>query len=345
MAYTVSTIEKSDAYANRCMDALLEREGIRRDRNLDYSCGIFDDGELVATGSCFENTLRCFAVSGERRGENLINQLVSHLVERQYSRGFTHLFVYTKADSAVYFKSLGFYPVIEPGGRVTFLENRPGGFEHYCQALRRQSRPGRQAAVVMNANPFTLGHRHLVETAAKENDHVHVFVLSEDKSLFPADVRLELVRQGLAGISNVSIHESGEYIISSATFPSYFLKDDDDVARSHADLDAQVFCAIAERMGIGTRYLGQESPGTTTAIYNSVLLELLPRLGIECRVLPRLEANSAPIRAGSVRKAIQEGRMDRIKSCVPNSTWQYLCSEAAKPVIMKIREQSNVLHD
>ena len=41
------------------MDALLEREGIERDRYLTYSAGIYDDdGQMIATGSLFENTLR-----------------------------------------------------------------------------------------------------------------------------------------------------------------------------------------------------------------------------------------------------------------------------------------------
>ena len=66
----------------------LEQEGIRRDGNLDYTCGIFnDDWELAATGSCFGNTIRCLAVSGRHRGEGLLNQIVSHLVEVQLARG------------------------------------------------------------------------------------------------------------------------------------------------------------------------------------------------------------------------------------------------------------------
>ena len=57
--YTVSRILPTDKRAVRQMDALLEKEGIERDKNLDYSIGLFDDNyDLVATGSCFANTLR-----------------------------------------------------------------------------------------------------------------------------------------------------------------------------------------------------------------------------------------------------------------------------------------------
>ena len=86
--YTVSRILPTDKRAVRQMDALLEKEGIERDKNLDYSIGLFDDNyDLVATGSCFANTLRCMAVSSEHQGEGLMNQIISHLIEFQYSRG------------------------------------------------------------------------------------------------------------------------------------------------------------------------------------------------------------------------------------------------------------------
>ena len=66
--YTVSQIFPSDRRANCQMDELLSAEGIRRDANLDYSCGMYDDEmNMIATGSCFGNTLRCMAVSSEHQ--------------------------------------------------------------------------------------------------------------------------------------------------------------------------------------------------------------------------------------------------------------------------------------
>ena len=115
---------------------LLEQEGIRRDGNLDYTCGIFnDDWELAATGSCFGNTIRCLAVSGRHRGEGLLNQIVSHLVEVQLARGSAHLFLYTKPDSAQYLSDLGFYEIVRVPGSLVFMENRRGGFDRYCASL------------------------------------------------------------------------------------------------------------------------------------------------------------------------------------------------------------------
>ena len=102
----------------------------------------------------------------------------------------------------------------------------------------------------MNANPFTLGHQHLVECAAEEYDFVHVFVLSEDASLVPFSVRKMLVEKGISHLPNVICHESGPYMISSATFPSYFLKDEDAVIKAHVRLDIEVFSKIAEILSV-----------------------------------------------------------------------------------------------
>ena len=99
MAVSLSEISPRDTRTQAQMDALLEQEGIRRDRNLDYSCGVFDDGELIACGSSFHNTLRCLAVSSDHRGEGLMNQVVSHLMERQVNLGNSHVFLYTKVKN------------------------------------------------------------------------------------------------------------------------------------------------------------------------------------------------------------------------------------------------------
>ena len=78
------------------------------------------------------------------------------------------------------------------------MENRRDGFGRYLRDLEQTRRPGRSAALVMNANPFTLGHRYLAETAAAACDTLHLFLVSEDASLVPFSVRKELARGGPA---------------------------------------------------------------------------------------------------------------------------------------------------
>ena len=345
MSDTLTAISPDDTRAQRQVDALLEQEGIRRDGNLDYTCGLFDeDWRLAATGSCFQNTIRCLAVDRSRQGEGLLNQVVSHLMEVQAQRGNVHLFLYTKPQSAIFFGDLGFYEIARVEDSLVFMENRRQGFQDYCAALEQTRREGRSAAVVMNANPFTLGHLHLVEKAAAENDAVHLFVLSEEAGPIPFAVRRRLVREGTAHLPNIICHDSGPYIISGATFPSYFLKDEDTVIRAHAALDLAVFGKIAPCLSITSRYVGEERASHVTALYNREMARRLPELGIQCQIVPRLAHGGAPVSASTVRQAIHDGRLEDIRPLVPETTWRCFNSPEAGPVIAAIRNEPDVIH-
>ncbi len=327
------------------VDALLQQEGITRDGNLDYIAAMLDEeGNVIATGSCFGQTLRCFAVSTEHQGEGLLNQIISHLMEYQLSRGNSHLFLYTKVKTAKFFESLGFYEIARVEGTLVFMENRRSGFSGYLKNLEKTARPGLSAAIVMNANPFTLGHQYLVETAAAQCDTLHLFVLSEDASLVPFSVRKELVRLGTEHLKNVVLHDSGPYMISNATFPSYFLKDAAAVIQGHAKLDLAVFARIAQALGVTVRYVGEEPNSQVTGIYNSIMEQSLPKYGITCRVIPRKASEGKAISASTVRKALQAGDWETLKTLVPQTTLDYFTSPQAEPVLEVIRKADNVVH-
>ena len=343
----VTAISPGNRRAQAQMDALLAREGIARDRNLTYSAGIFtEDGEMIATGSLFENTLRCMAVDGAHRGEGLMADIVSHLVQVQLERGNTHLFLYTKCDSARYFAPLGFYEIARVDGRLVFMENRRDGFARYLRQLEAQagdlSVPG--AALVMNCNPFTNGHAFLLERAAAENGRVVLFVLSEDKSLVPFADRMAMVRATAAKYPHVTVVSSGSYMISSATFPSYFLKDDALVTRTHADLDATLFTRIAGALNLTRRYVGEEPFSAATAAYNEALAAILPAQGVELRVIPRREADGAPISASHVRTLIHDGHIGQIRPLVPETTYDYLTGPSGARAVARIMAAGDVVH-
>ena len=110
---TLSPIYPNDKLSNKRILQLLNAEGIKRDRNLDYTCAAYDsDYNIIGTGSCFGNTLRCLAVSHEHRGEGLTNKIISHLIQYQFERGNYHLFIYTKYTTYHLFKDLGFYEIV-----------------------------------------------------------------------------------------------------------------------------------------------------------------------------------------------------------------------------------------
>ena len=345
--YSISKVHPSDKRANSQIEKLLLAEGIRRDKNLDYTCAAYDDDyNIIATGSCFGNTLRCMAVSHDHQGEGLMNQIVSHLVQHEYERGVNHLFLYTKCNSAKFFGDLGFYEIVRIEDQVVFMENRRTGFSDYLADLAKTKKDGGKiAALVLNANPFTLGHLYLVEKAAGENDWLHVFIVSEDASLVPFSVRKRLVLEGTSHLHNLIYHDTGPYIISSATFPSYFQKDNEAVIESHANLDLAVFVKIAQALGITSRYVGEEPKSLVTGIYNRIMSERLPQHGIECVIVPRkTEESGQVISASNVRQAVKEGRLEEIRGLVPESTYRFFASPEADEVIKRIRGTENVIH-
>lgn len=346
MSSFVSQVFPSDRRALRQIDELLKQEGITRDKNLDYTCAIYDDDyRVIATGSCFGSTLRCFAVDHTHQGEGLLNTVVSHLMEVQAARGNMHLFLYTKPSTAKFFGDLGFFDIARVPDRLVFMENRRGGFAGYLDALKKTKKEdGVSAAVVMNANPFTLGHQYLAETAAARCDTLHLFVVSEDKSLVPAAVRKRLVEAGTAHLPNVLLHDCGPYMISSATFPSYFLKDEETVIESQARLDLAIFTRIAAALNLSARYVGEEPRSLVTGIYNRLMAEELPRAGIACHIIPRKEIQGQVISASSARLALQQNDMDAFRRMVPETTWAWFDSPEAAPVLEAIRREQSVIH-
>ena len=341
----ISEVRATDRRGLAEVDALLAREGIRRDRNLDYTCVMYDDDyHAIATGSCFGNTLRCFAVSSDHQGEGLLNEIVTHLMAVQAARGNFRLFLYTKPDAAKFFADLGFHEIARVEDTLVFMENRRDGFSEYLRKLSETRRPGNSAAVVMNANPFTLGHLYLVETASAACDTLHLFMVSEDASLVPYSVRARLIREGTAHLANVVPHESGPYIVSAATFPSYFLRDESAVIEGQAKLDLQVFVKIASALDIRTRYVGEEPTSQVTGLYNQIMKEALPKAGIACVEIPRKEYGGAAISASTVRQAIRRGDFDTLKALVPESTYRYFTSTEAAPIVERIRRASDVVH-
>ena len=343
--YTLSQVSPTDKTTLAEIDALLQKEGIRRDGNLDYICAMFDEeGDVIGTGSCFGNTLRCFAVSSTHQGEGLLNQIVTHLIEVQCARGNLHLFLYTKVKSAKFFGDLGFYEIARVEDTLVFMENRRDGFSSYLRRLEKTKTEGRSAALVMNANPFTLGHQYLVEKAAAACDTLHLFVVSEDASLVPFAVRKRLVTEGVKHLPNVILHDSGPYIISNATFPSYFLKDEAAVIDGHARLDLAVFTKIAKALNITARYVGEEPTSQVTGLYNKVMEEQLPKAGIDCIVVPRKEAGGRPISASTVRQCLQSGDWDTLETLLPQTSLDYFRSPEAAPILERIRKAGNVVH-
>ncbi|OOF57452.1 [citrate (pro-3S)-lyase] ligase [Rodentibacter myodis] len=351
MTYSIGSVALSNRATLTQIDGLLALEGIRRDPHLDYIAAMFDDDfNVVATGSCFGNTLRCLAVSKNHQGEGLMNQMITYLINIQMERGNTHLFLYTKCEAAKFFQDLGFREIVRIPHQIVFMENKRNGFEDYLNRLKSAVEISpvfekqKIAALVMNCNPFTLGHQYLVEKAAAENDLVHLFMVSEDSSLFPYEVRKKLIQAGTAHLPNVVLHDSGSYIISQATFPSYFQQNDDAVIKSNVEIDLHIFVRIAHALGIQRRYVGDEPFSHVTNLYNQAMQQKLPEYGVECCVIERKAKEGLAISASAVRQAIKADNWALVKQLVPQTTFDFLTSDEANPIIEKIKHTENVVH-
>jgi [citrate (pro-3S)-lyase] ligase len=187
---------------------------------------------------------------------------------------------------------------------------------------------GRTAgAVVLNANPFTLGHQWLVEQAAARVEVLLLLVVREDRSAFPFEVRRRLVEEGTRHLANVVVLDTGRYAVSALTFPAYFLGKGEPVADYQLELDLDLFGRrIAPALGVGRRFFGSEPGCATTRAYNAAMHRLLPRHGVEPVELARLEVGGAPISASTVRRALARGDVPTLRGLVPAPTLAYLLS-------------------
>ncbi len=301
-------------------EALLARTGLTPDQELDQTVMVWNDDELIATGSRKGSLLKCIAVDPDHRGEDLTAAVLSQLRTEAFREGYTHLFLYTKPENRHMFAGLFFYPIAQTD-QVLLMEDRRNGIRTFLDSLPGAVNGQKIGAAVMNCDPFTLGHRYLIETAAKECDHVYIFVLSEDQGRFSAHDRIEMVRLGMADLPNVTVLPTGPYLISAATFPTYFLKDRESAAQVHCKLDILIFeTYFVPRFGITHRYVGTEPLSPMTAQYNAALKEHLHQVTLV--ELPRLETGNAPVSASAVRAALDRG--EDIRAMVPETTYRYL---------------------
>lgn len=295
--------------------SLLDAVGLCQDAPPEEIVLIWDSDRLVATGARQEHILKYIAVDPAYQGEGLTATVLTALKEAALQSGHRHLFLYTKPKNKYQFQSLFFYPIAQTGD-VLLMEDRRDGIGSFLRTLPRPCTEGKIGATVMNCNPFTLGHRYLIETAATQCDHLYIFILSEDKSRFSAYDRMEMAKAGTADLENVTVLPTGPYLISSATFPTYFLKNRDK-AQAHCDLDIAVFSRhFIPYFGITCRFVGTEPLSPLTEQYNQALKEKLPVPLIE---IPRLEQDGLPVSASSVRSQLPD-----IKHLVPESTYTYL---------------------
>lgn len=338
--YALEKVYLSEKGQKKEVEDFLAKHNLSLDQDVEltYILRSTQSEKIVATASAAGKVLKCFAVDSDFQGEGFSNRLVSELIHEQAEKGLRHLFVFTKPENVKLFESLGFYTLATLPS-VVLLENKPQGLNNFLKEISLKKREGKTiGSLVVNCNPFTLGHQFLIESAAKECDVLHLFVVWEDASVFSNEVRLKLIEAGTQHLTNVVIHKGHDYIISRATFPTYFIKSAEKILETHARLDLELFGKhIAPTLNIKKRYVGNEPYCLSTSTYNKIMKEFLPSVGIEVKELTRVEFNHEAISASKVRALIREGRLADCKNLVPETTWNFLNSNEAKAIIEKIK--------
>ena len=309
-------------------EAFLAENGLRLEPVESWYVIENEAGDIVAGGGLDKDIIKCIAVSEQARGEGLMAQLISHLLAKAGENGYHNIKVYTKPANRAQFEDLGFH-LLAQAPEIILLENGRG-LQDYCNALVQRRIPERCGVVVLNADPMTLGHKYLIEQAAAQIDYLYVLVLGGDRSRFTADARLRLVAKACRKLDNVAVLGGGDYCISPATFPSYFLKNLDSIAEQQMRLDLDLFARhIAPALRAWVRFVGSEPLDPMTARYNEIMRDVLGVHDIEVREISRLESDGRPVSASEVRSLLDAGDWTTASHLCPGCARPYLLGDVA----------------
>ena len=314
----------------------MEASGLSFEPPCQDLVGIFEAGRLVAVGARQGRVLKMLAVAANRQGSTLLDEVVTELVGRGFQDGVDSFFVFTAPAHATSFERLNFN-LLASSGRSALLEYGDG-LRRYLARQTPQVVPGRNGAVVANCNPFTLGHRYLIEEAQARVERLYLFVVREERSLFPFDCRLRMVQEGTSDLEKVTVLDTSCYAVSSVTFPTYFLKEGDPGGAVQMELDLLLFATrIAPHFHISTRFVGSEPLCRTTKAYNAAMQRMLPPLGVEVQELERKSAGGTAISASRVRELLWQDETARLDELVPQTTLQFLLSGEGRKIWNKGR--------
>ncbi|RRD40693.1 [citrate (pro-3S)-lyase] ligase [Leptotrichia sp. OH3620_COT-345] len=336
----VSKLDYKNSFELRELKEFLEKFELEFDSSVDYTAVIRENEEIIATVSKDRNIIKDFAVDKSHQGKGLSNILLTEIRNKLVEEGYLSSMIFTKIENKFIFEDMG-YKKVACTDKVILLEQGNEDIEGIISNIIKNNNLDirhKRAMIVMNCNPFTLGHRYLIENAAKNNNEVIIFVLEENKSTFSFKTRIQLVKKGTEDLKNVKVVPSTKYIISSATFPSYFLKDKNSMLTEYAKLDSEIIATkFCRRLNINHRYLGEEPFDEVTSVYNRIISEILPKYGIEVNIIPRKSIDGKIISASSVRKLLKEGKMEEIRKIVPYTTFEYLDSLKNKEISGKLK--------
>lgn len=332
----------------RRIEQFLGDNGLRLD-DVDYYATLVDEttDEIVAGGGLKGGVIKCVAVADGHKGEAVANQIVSHLIAQANADGHQCVKLFTKPQNRQMFESMSFRLLAE-APKAILMETGIGGIKRYSEELESEKEKVKSeksngklhhnntsqqhpimplsGIIIMNCNPFTLGHRYLIEQAAQQVETLYILVVREDCSMFSYDERKAIISRGVAHLDNVVVCDGSEYSISATTFPTYFLKCLSDASDTQMTLDIDLYRRhIAPALGATVRFVGTEPDDPLTRRYNELMKSMLP----DVREVARLEKSGVVVSASRVRKAIVENHLALAARLVPPTTVPYIAAHMA----------------
>lgn len=385
----------SSPFFRRKVESFLRANGLRMEGLEVYYTIQDSSGEILAGAGLEGDIVKCVAVSARARSMGLVAPLISHIISEQGAR---NLKVFTKPENESIFGSLGFHTIAR--APLAILMENGHVLEKYCDYLRSflSFRPTEgsgeiSGVIIMNANPFTLGHKYLIDKALEQVDHLFIIPVKEDRSAFPYAERLAMLRAAVMpgpdrasaqpsaeenyfsgrcqknqfspavssptqADAHITVLDGSSYVISAATFPTYFLKDLSDASETQMLLDLDLFSKhIMPALGATVRFVGSEPLDALTARYNALMQDCIPGTvvvprctdmsGSDSSVMPGTDRVSAQpsaavsspthadaISASNVRAALSDGRFREAAAMCPESTWPYLLGALAERALL-----------
>ena len=360
----IQTLNPATPRQRQRIEAFLKRNALRIDDMNYYAAVLDDDGEMIAGGGLKDDVIKCVAVDDAHKGEAIANTLVSHLISHANQEGYGCIKLFTKPKNRQLFESLSFRLLAEAPEAI-LMETGIGGISNTVDALKKIKEESEKykeynkeckedskkckestsylttspphhltttmqptGCIVMNCNPFTLGHRYLVESASQMVEHLFVIVVREDRSAFSYQERKAMVTAGTADLKNVTVCDGSEYAISNTTFPTYFLKRLSDATDTQILLDLDLFRRhIAPALGAEVRFVGTEPTDELTRRYNELMMESLGKDHVV--QIPRLENGGVAVSASRVRRAMESNSLKEAAQLVPPTTLPYIIAHLA----------------
>lgn len=360
----IQTLNPAAPRQRQRIEAFLKRNALRIDDMNYYAAVLDDDGEMIAGGGLKDDVIKCVAVDDAHKGEAIANTLVSRLISHANQEGYSCIKLFTKPKNRQLFESLSFRLLAEAPEAI-LMETGIGGISNTVDALKKIKEESKKykeynkeckedskecrentsylttsppqhlnttmqptGCIVMNCNPFTLGHRYLVESASRMVEHLFVIVVREDRSAFSYQERKAMVTAGTADLKNVTVCDGSEYAISNTTFPTYFLKQLSDATDTQILLDLDLFRRhIAPALGAEVRFVGTEPTDELTRRYNELMMKSLGKDHVV--QIPRLENGGVAVSASRVRRAMESNSLKEAAQLVPPTTLPYIIAHLA----------------